>query len=47
MKKVQAKANSYEAPAVEILEVCVEQGFCLSDGASTEPIGGRKEDFEW
>ena len=33
----------YESPLVEIIEVEVEKGFA----ASNEPLGNRKEDFEW
>ena len=39
----------YESPAVEVLEMSVEQGFAASDPSSeTMPeIGGEKEEIGW
>ena len=36
----------YEAPHIEIYEVEVEQGYCMS-GEYNEAIGGRSEEEGW
>jgi hypothetical protein len=37
----------YEAPTVEMCEVCVEQGFSVSGGSTIENVGARATEEEW
>ena len=40
--------NPYEAPALEIIEVKIEQGFAATDGSIEKPgLGNNGEDIGW